>query len=46
MVGVAKAPASTPTPNGEDGARQDGEREKDAAADPDRSAGERVDTTG
>lgn len=45
LVGVAKAPASTPPANGDEGAGRDAEDAGDAAAQSDGRPGERVDTT-
>jgi molecular chaperone GrpE len=45
LVGVAKAPASTPAPNGNEGAKRDARGESGAAARAEGRPGERVDTT-
>ena len=45
LVGVAKAPASTPPTNGGEGAERDSQGEGDAAVRPDGRPGGRVDTT-
>ena len=45
LVGVARAPASTPPAHGDEGAGRDAEGEDDNAAQPDGRPGERVDTT-
>jgi molecular chaperone GrpE len=44
LVGVAKAPATTPV-NRDDGTRHEGEREEDSAPQGDGGPGERIDTT-